>query len=85
MYGALKRIFFLDYVSRVLIVLLFQGPLMVHVTKLYPNYDAAVFQALGRVLSATPYMIIFTHSLPVYNGQLCWVRTTHWRMRRTLK
>ncbi len=35
------------------IVLWFQGPLMVHVTKLYPNHDAAVFQALGRVLSGT--------------------------------
>ncbi|XP_064401615.1 116 kDa U5 small nuclear ribonucleoprotein component-like isoform X2 [Halichondria panicea] len=32
-----------------------EGPLMVHVTKLYPNHDAAVFQALGRVLSGTLY------------------------------
>ncbi len=46
-------VYFFDYDSRVLIVLLFQGPLMVHVTKLYPNHDAAVFQALGRVLSGT--------------------------------
>ena len=63
-YGALKRISFLDYVSRVLIVLLFQGPLMVHVTKLYLNYDAAVFQALGRVLSATPYNYDYLYPLP---------------------
>ena len=34
------------------IVLLFQSPIyVVHVTKLYPNHDAAVFQAFGRVLS----------------------------------
>ena len=30
-----------------------QGPLMLHVTKLYPTPDATQFHAFGRVLSGT--------------------------------
>ena len=30
-----------------------EGPLMIHVTKLYPNQDATVFHAFGRVISGT--------------------------------
>lgn len=29
------------------------GPLMVHVTKLYPTQDATQFHAFGRVISGT--------------------------------
>ncbi len=49
---------------------------MVHVTKLYPNQDAAVFQAFGRVLSGTcesvcAAMLSLVTSSPhtVYGGQ----------------
>ena len=30
-----------------------EGPLMFHVTKLYPTQDATVFHAFGRVMSGT--------------------------------
>ena len=30
-----------------------QGPLMLHITKLYPSPDATIFHAFGRVLSGT--------------------------------
>lgn len=29
------------------------GPLMVHITKLYPTQDATQFHAFGRVISGT--------------------------------
>ena len=30
-----------------------EGPLMVHVTKLYPTEDASQFHAFGRIISGT--------------------------------
>ena len=34
-------------------VIYLQGPLMFHVTKLFPTQDATVFHAFGRVISGT--------------------------------
>ena len=40
-----------------------EGPLMLHVTKLYPTEDASQFHAFGRIISGTrellPHPLLF--------------------------
>ena len=76
-----------------------QGPLTLHITKLYPSQDATIFHAFGRVMSGTGQLhlcvysvrthahvhVVFSPYVQCTVGSRCvsLERTTPWKTRRT--